>query len=75
MRLVAYAKLLNRKINSAHKKAKNPFFDGDFSLNPFREPIYNTIVWVESDSVLTEKYSSDSPSRNRFESENNNKIK
>lgn len=47
MRLIAYAKLLTRKINSAHKKAKNPYVD--FSSNPFRSPIYNTMVWVEQD--------------------------
>ncbi len=47
MRLLAYAKLLTRKINSAHKKAKNPFIE--FSSNPFKDPIYNTLVWIEQD--------------------------
>lgn len=49
MKLVAYAKLLNRKINSAHKKAKNPFIDAGLSYNPFDKPIYNTLVWIEAD--------------------------
>ncbi len=47
MRLLAYAKLLTRKINSAHRKATNPFMD--FSSNPFKSPIYNTMVWIEQD--------------------------
>jgi len=45
MKLLAYVRLLARKINSAHNKAKNPFMD--FSTNPFNRPIYNTLVWVE----------------------------
>ena len=51
MRLLAYAKLLNRKINSANSKAKNPFLDYNASLNPFNRPFYNTLVWVEDDEV------------------------
>lgn len=47
MRLLAYAKLLNRKIKSANEKAKNPFMD--FSSNPFSNPMNNTLVWVETD--------------------------
>lgn len=47
MKLLAYARLLTRKINSAHNKAKNPFID--YGSNPFNKPIYNTLVWVESD--------------------------
>lgn len=47
MKLLAYAKLLNKKINSANIKAKNPFTD--FNTNPFNRPIYNTLVWVEPD--------------------------
>lgn len=49
MKLLAYAKLLNRKINSANKKAHNPFFDYKISYNPFNRPIYNTLVWIEQD--------------------------
>lgn len=49
MRLVAYAKLLRRKITAADKKAKNPFMDYDCSLNPFSKPFYSTLVWVEPD--------------------------
>jgi len=49
MRLVAYAKLLNRKINSAHKKAKNPFVDASLSYNPFNRIMSNTLVWIETD--------------------------
>lgn len=55
MKLLAYAKLLNRKINSAHNKAKNPFFDYGAHLNPFNRPIYNTLVWVEEDEKLKPK--------------------
>lgn len=47
MKLLAYARLLTKKINSAHNKAKNPFID--FGTNPFNKPIYNTLVWVESE--------------------------
>lgn len=49
MKLIAYAKLLNKKINSAHKKAKNPFMNANLSYNPFRRSIYNTLVWIEPD--------------------------
>lgn len=49
MRLVAFTKLLNRKINSANIKAKNPFLDYNSSYNPFGHQIYNTLVWIESD--------------------------
>lgn len=57
MKLIAYAKLLNRKINSIDKKAKNPFLDYNAPLNPFRRPIYNTLVWVEEDENKNkEKY-------------------
>lgn len=58
MRFVAYAKLLNRKINSANNKAKNPFIDYNSSVNPFNRPFYNTLVWVENDekSELNNNY-------------------
>ncbi len=49
MKLIAYAKLLNRKINSANMKAKNPFLDYNSIINPFKKPIYNTLVWVETE--------------------------
>lgn len=49
MKLVAFAKLLNRKINAAHRKAKNPYVDVGLSSNPFDHPIYNTLVWIEPD--------------------------
>lgn len=49
MKLLAYAKLLNKKINSAHTKAQNPFLDYSSSHNPFNGPIYNTLIWIESD--------------------------
>jgi len=48
MNLVAYARLLHRKINSAHRKAKNPFLDASVT-NPFNRPTYMTYVWVEPD--------------------------
>lgn len=73
MRLVAYAKLLNKKINSAHNKAKNPFLDGDFSLNPFRQPIFNTIVWIESDLDFPTSFPKTESSFNGFDGENTKK--
>jgi len=48
MNLVTFARLLHRKINSAHRKAKNPFIDSRV-LNPFNRPIYTTFVWIEAD--------------------------
>lgn len=54
MRLLAYAKLLNRKINSANNKARNPFIDYEDVLNPFSHPYYTTLVWVEPDNNLSE---------------------
>ncbi len=55
MRLLAYAKLINRKINSANNKARNPFLDYGMSYNPFKRQIYNTMVWVESDDKVDDK--------------------
>lgn len=49
MKLIAYIKLLNKKINSLHNKAKNPFTDTNFSYNPFGKSMYNTLVWIEPD--------------------------
>lgn len=49
MKLLAYAKLLNRKIKSADIQAKNPFMDSSVSLNPFSRNFYNTLVWVEQE--------------------------
>lgn len=49
MKLIAYAKLLIKKINSAHRKAKNPFTDNDLMYNPFGRSMYNTLVWIEAD--------------------------
>ena len=54
MRLIAFAKLLNRKINSANKKVKNPYLDYNSSFNPFNLPIHNTFVWVEKDDDSTD---------------------
>ena len=56
MKLLAYAKLLNRKVNSAHRKAANPFFDYTSSYNPFDHQIHNTLVWVESDEDLPAQF-------------------
>lgn len=53
MKLLAYAKLLNRKINSFNNKAKNPYFDYD--SNPFCRKYYNTLVWVEADEKEPEE--------------------
>ena len=56
MRLLAYAKLLSRKINSVNNKAKNPFLDYNAPLNPFSRPIYNTLVWIEDDEKQKERF-------------------
>lgn len=56
MRLVAFAKLLNKKINSANNKARNPFLDYNASLNPFHKPIYSTLVWVEDDDNFNKNF-------------------
>lgn len=56
MNLVAYARLLHKKINSAHKQAQNPFVDCNSSYNPFAKPIYTTLVWVESDDDDKREY-------------------
>lgn len=58
MKLIAYAKLLNRKINSAHKKAKNPFTDINFMHNPFNGSTYNTLVWIEADENQPTRFNS-----------------
>lgn len=55
MKLIAYAKLLNRKINNLNEKAQNPFLDYNSSINPFRRPFYNTLVWIESDEKENSK--------------------
>lgn len=48
MNMQAYIKLINKKINSAHAQAKNPFMDGDFFATRERNrPEYTTLVWVE----------------------------
>lgn len=49
MNLAAYARLLHRKINSAHKKAKNPFINADYTKVFFYKPVYTTLVWIEPD--------------------------
>jgi len=56
MKIVAFAKLLNRRINSAHNKARNPFLDYTSSYNPFNRPINNTLVWVEQDEKNPENF-------------------
>lgn len=56
MKLLAYAKLLNRKINSAHQRAMNPFYDRASLYNPFNHQINNTLVWVESDEDLPAQF-------------------
>ncbi|MDD3437219.1 MAG: hypothetical protein PHC64_08725 [Candidatus Gastranaerophilales bacterium] len=57
MKLTAYAKLLNRKIKSAHKKARNPFMEvGLSSYNPFNHPLYNTLVWIETDEIQPKRF-------------------
>lgn len=56
MNIVAYARLIHKKINSAHRKAQNPFVDSNLSSNPFGRPIYTTLVWVESDDDAPDKF-------------------
>lgn len=52
MNILAYVRLINRKITSAHNKAHNPFTDGSMSSNPFSRPFSNTLVWVETEDQL-----------------------
>lgn len=56
MKLLAYTKLLNKKIRSADNKAKNPFMDYGSSYNPFSRPIYNTLVWIETNENIPEEF-------------------
>lgn len=56
MNLIAYARLLNRKINLANKKAKNPFTDNDLLYNPFCKSMYNTLVWIEPDENQPKRF-------------------
>lgn len=55
MNLVAFARLLHKKINSAHQKASNPFTDSSIT-NPFNRPIYRTFVWVESEEEKPDEF-------------------
>lgn len=55
MKLAAFARLLNKKINSANRKAQNPFLDATISKNPFIRPMYTTVVWVEDDTKYKER--------------------
>lgn len=48
MKLKAFFRLLNRRIESANTKAQNPFIDARLG-NPFTNPIYTTLVWIEPD--------------------------
>jgi len=50
MRLLAYAKLLNNKINSLNRKTQNPFLDWDDSINPFKHQDYKTMIWIEQEN-------------------------
>lgn len=50
MKLLAYAKLLNRKIKSLNNAAKNPYLEYD--SNPFCRKYYNTLVWVEAEEKI-----------------------
>lgn len=56
MKIAAFARLLHKKINSAHKKAQNPFIDAGLSCNPFSRPIYTTLVWVEPDENVPNEF-------------------
>lgn len=53
MNILAYVRLINRKINSAHNKAKNPFTDGNMTSNPFSRPLSNTLVWIEAEDEVS----------------------
>ena len=59
MNLAAFARLLHIKINSAHKKAQNPFMDSSLSYNPFTKPIYTTLVWVEPEENDKENFNNE----------------
>ena len=59
MKLLAYAKLLNRKIKSANSKAQNPFIDYENSLIPFSRPLYSTLVWVEPNEEFPSEFKKD----------------
>lgn len=56
MNLTAYARLLHKKINSAHRKAKNPFVDSNWAYNPFNKPVYTTVVWVEPEDNIQNEF-------------------
>lgn len=56
MNIFAYARLIHKKVNSAHRKAKNPFIDSDLSCNPFIQPMYSTLVWIEPDDDVPNKF-------------------
>lgn len=56
MNLIAYARLLNKKINSVHLKAKNPFTDNELFHNPFNRSIYSTLVWIEPDENFPTRF-------------------
>lgn len=42
-----YVEQLNRKVEKASKKAKNPFLEYSFAYNPFMGAIEQTYIWVE----------------------------
>lgn len=46
LKLLEFVKYLKQKINSADRKAQNPFLN--VASNPFSKPINTTIVWIES---------------------------
>lgn len=52
MKLQAFARFLQQKINSAHRKAQNPFMDSSLPYNPFAKPIYTTLVWIEPEDEI-----------------------
>lgn len=56
MKLVAFARLIHRKINSANRKARNPFIDTSFSYNPFTHPYNTTLVWIEPDDTMPNQF-------------------
>lgn len=47
MDIKEYIKILNKKIEKADKKAKNPFLEHDFAYNPFMSAIEQTYIWIE----------------------------
>lgn len=47
MGIKEYLFILNKKMKSYDKNAKNPFLEYNYAYNPFKSAISQTYVWVE----------------------------